>query len=62
MGFTDPASLCMRNADGDDVTVGLECADEGEDVWRRVCGGRTIVVGELEMCQSALVVQGQRAW
>lgn len=47
MGFTDPASLCMRNADGDDVTVGLECADEGEDVWRRVCGGRTIVVGEL---------------
>lgn len=63
MGFTDPTSLRVGNADGDDVTVGLEGTDKGEDVWGRVCGGRTIVVGELGgIRQLALAEQIVRAW
>lgn len=57
MGFTDPTSLRMGNADGDDVTMGLEGANKGEDIWGRVCGWGTIVVGELEIRQLALVRQ-----
>lgn len=56
MGFTDPTSLRVGNTDRDDVAMGLEGADKGEDVWRRVCRRRTIVVRELEICQLALVV------
>lgn len=33
MGFTDPRSLGMWNADRDYVAVGLKSANEGEDIW-----------------------------
>jgi hypothetical protein len=49
----------MGYADRDDVTVGLESADQGEDIWRGIRGWRTIIVGYLEAIRVSCVAKSE---
>jgi hypothetical protein len=47
--LADPGALRVRQADRDDMAVGLELADERVDVGRRVRGRRAVVVDHEDM-------------
>ena len=44
MGLSDPGALGVWEADGYDVAVGLQLADEGVHVGRGVRGRRSVIV------------------
>ena len=44
VSLADPGSLRVRDNDRDNVSIGFQMLDEGEDVRGRLGGGRPVVV------------------